>query len=211
MVCVQLCTQARSRAIDHPLQFPTGKISHKRWVKDGLCYSRCLPPPVAVRPRLTDSRGVSHLSTLQVQQDIVYPKSCLCHMYICRTGSSDPKVRTSPDNFPTRPPVTGNRVLIGPNRIYAVTGKSRPIAVAFAVIATSQLALGIYMTFMAATHAGGPWTQRIARIPPLAHKSIVAGTIPPIPFDSFKICVFSRRRKTEIAYTVILLVYGEAF
>jgi len=37
-----------------------------------------------------------------------------------------------------------------------MTGKSRPIAVAFAVIAASQLALGIYMTFMIATHPGGP-------------------------------------------------------
>ena len=38
-----------------------------------------------------------------------------------------------------------------------MTGKSRPIAVALAVITASQLALGIYMTFVAATHAGEAW------------------------------------------------------
>ena len=40
---------------------------------------------------------------------------------------------------------------------------------------------------------------------------IVAVVIPPIPFDSFRVCVFSRHRKTEVAYTGISVAYGEAF
>jgi hypothetical protein len=53
--------------------------------------------------------------------------------------------------------VLGRSVLKEP-RIYAVTRKSRPIAAAFTVIAASQLALGIYLTFLTATHAGEPLT-----------------------------------------------------
>ena len=52
----------------------------------------------------------------------------------------------------------GAAVLKGLNRIYAVTGKRRLIVVGFATITASQLALGIYRTFLAITHAGGPWT-----------------------------------------------------
>ena len=38
-----------------------------------------------------------------------------------------------------------------------MTGKRRPIAVAFAIITATQLALGIYAIFLTATHPGGPW------------------------------------------------------
>jgi len=68
-----------------------------------------------------------------------------------------------------------------------VTGKSRPIAAAFIMITASQLALGIYLTFLEATRG--------------------AEIMPPIPFDSFELCLFSRHRKTEIAYTGISLLY----
>ena len=40
---------------------------------------------------------------------------------------------------------------------------------------------------------------------------ITAGVIPPIPFDGFKLCAFSRHRKTEVAYTAISLGYGKLF
>ena len=38
--------------------------------------------------------------------------------------------------------------------------------------------------------------------------SIIAEPFLSIPFDSFKICVYSRRGKLEISYTMISLVYG---
>jgi len=40
-----------------------------------------------------------------------------------------------------------------------VAGKNRAIAAALALITVSQLALGIYRTFLAATHAGRPWVR----------------------------------------------------
>ena len=40
---------------------------------------------------------------------------------------------------------------------------------------------------------------------------IAAEVIPPIPSDNFKLCVFSRHRKTEVAYTAISLGYGKTF
>jgi len=40
---------------------------------------------------------------------------------------------------------------------------------------------------------------------------ITAGVIPPIPFDGFILCAFSRHRKTEVAYTAISLGYGKPF
>jgi len=43
-----------------------------------------------------------------------------------------------------------------PNRIYAVTGRNKPIAAVFVVIAVSQFGLGIYLTFLTATHPGRP-------------------------------------------------------
>jgi len=93
-----------------------------------------------------------------------------------------------------------------------VAAKSRPIAAALALITTSQLALGIYRIYLAATHAGGHWMFN----GPVAFliqyiNATVAQTVPSIPFDGFKICIFSRHRKMEIAYTGISLAYGKTF
>ena len=39
-----------------------------------------------------------------------------------------------------------------------MTGGSRPIATVFILITASQLALGIYLIYLTALHAGGPWS-----------------------------------------------------
>ena len=41
--------------------------------------------------------------------------------------------------------------------------------------------------------------------------STTAETPPNLPFDSFRICLFSRHKKPEIAFTVLSLIYGETF
>jgi hypothetical protein len=105
-----------------------------------------------------------------------------------------------------------SRILKEPNRIYAVTGKSRLIAAALATVTASQLALGIYLTFLMATHPGGPWALGGSLAFPFQLIALTAGVaVPPIPFDSFRQCVFSRHRRAEVAYTVISLAYGETF
>ena len=40
---------------------------------------------------------------------------------------------------------------------------------------------------------------------------IIVEAVLPIPFDAFWVCVYSRRRKLEISYVVISLVYGRPF
>ena len=102
-----------------------------------------------------DYIGVPHLD-LQVQQSVVCSDSCFGHMHIYRTDNSDPKVRRMFGRRVAQTLGRGESSSQDPNRIYAVTGKSRPIAVAFAVITTSQLALGIHHTSVVAAHPGEP-------------------------------------------------------
>ena len=92
-----------------------------------------------------------------------------------------------------------------------MTGKSQPIAVAFAVIGASQLALGVHIIFAVAAHPGGPRTLSglLTFLFELINP-IVAAAVSSIPFDSFNMCFVSRHRKTEIAYNVISLAYGKA-
>ena len=53
--------------------------------------------------------------------------------------------------------------------------------------------------------------KRIALILlPILHPT-TAEPVLPIPFEVFKICIFSPLRKAEVAYAVILLGYGKAF
>jgi len=52
--------------------------------------------------------------------------------------------------------------------------------------------------------------QRTVRIPSSPTNATVAVPILSLPFDSFKICVYSRHRKLEISYTMISLVYGRS-
>ncbi|KAF9790805.1 hypothetical protein BJ322DRAFT_1170204 [Thelephora terrestris] len=72
-------------------------------------------------------------------------------------------------------------------RVYAVTKKNIPIAIGFAIITLSQLVLGIVLVVFAA-RAG-------------------AQTIPPIPLDAYRLCVFVRHRTLEVVYTGISLLY----
>jgi len=52
--------------------------------------------------------------------------------------------------------------------MYAVSGKNRVTAVAFAMITASQFALGVYRTSLEVKYAGKPQklgSQRVVRIP----------------------------------------------
>jgi len=60
----------------------------------------------------------------------------------------------NPD-LPPRSLDAGSCILKEHTRIYAVAGKSWLLAGALAMITASQLSLGIYQTFLAATHPGG--------------------------------------------------------
>ena len=59
----------------------------------GFHHDVCLPHPIVVRLRFTNTIGVSHLD-LQVQQNLIYSDSCLGHLHVHRTDNSDPEVRT---------------------------------------------------------------------------------------------------------------------
>ncbi|KAF9789643.1 hypothetical protein BJ322DRAFT_1178306 [Thelephora terrestris] len=72
-------------------------------------------------------------------------------------------------------------------RIYAVSKKNIPIATGFAIITISQAALGICTVVLAAEKG--------------------AQTLPPIPFDAYRLCVFIQHRTLEIVYTGISLFY----
>ena len=48
-----------------------------------------------------------------------------------------------------------------------MTGGSKPIAAVFMMIAGSQFALGIYLTFLTATHPGRSWAPRGSLVSPL--------------------------------------------
>ena len=90
-----------------------------------------------------------------------------------------------------------------------MTGKSRPIAAGLSSITASQFVLGIYETVRAATHPGEPpsgCSHSPSNLTPDPAQAVL-----PIPFESFKFCVFSPLRKAEVAYAVILLGYGKAF
>ena len=47
-----------------------------------------------------------------------------------------------------------------------MTGRSKLIAATFVMITASQLALGIYLTFLTATHPGMSWTLNGPLAPP---------------------------------------------
>lgn len=140
------------------MQVPTGKISHKRYVRDRPRQGVCSPPFRSCATVLYRSYGSVSSLDLQVSQDVVCYEPYVCHQYIDRPDSPDPKVRSRSDDLPLGRLAVSSCVLKGLHRVYAVTGKRRPIAVALAMITTSQLALGIYGIAMTATHSGGRWT-----------------------------------------------------
>jgi len=72
-------------------------------------------------------------------------------------------------------------------RIYAVTMKNTMITAVFVCITVPQLALGIYQTTLA------------AKAP--------AQRLPPIHLPGFEICIFTRHRNVEIAFTGMSLFY----
>ena len=96
--------------------------------------SRCLlTSSTAVRthsPPIQSGSPVSSLG-LQLQSDIVCRDPHLCHVYAGRADSFDPKVRTNPGDLPPRGLVSGSCVLNNPDRIWAVTGRSRLIVAVF--------------------------------------------------------------------------------
>jgi hypothetical protein len=90
-----------------------------------------------------------------------------------------------------------------------VTGKSRPIAAGLSLITASQFTLGIYQTVLAAMHPGEPpvdCSNSPSNLTPDPAQAVI-----PIPFESFKFCIFSPLRKEEVTYAVMLLGYGKAF
>ena len=80
------------------------------------------------------------------------------------------------------------------------------ISSGFAIITTSQLALGLYV--MTVTAKTGGKTQPLTPEDLSPSKIYVAQTVPPIPLDAFRICTFVPHRTLEIAYTSISLLYG---
>ncbi|KAF9780549.1 hypothetical protein BJ322DRAFT_1112540 [Thelephora terrestris] len=72
-------------------------------------------------------------------------------------------------------------------RLYAITMKSVIVTGFFACITASQLALGIY------------WTNLAANAP--------AQQLPPIHLMAYQLCIFTRHRKVEMAYTAMSLAY----
>jgi len=72
-------------------------------------------------------------------------------------------------------------------RIYAIADKNIPVVIGFAAITASQLVLGICLVDFAVRSG--------------------AQTPPPIPLDAYRLCVFVRHRKIEVAYTSISLLY----
>ena len=101
-------------------------------------------------------------------------------------------------------------------RIYAVAVKNIPIALGFASITATQLALGVCMTTLAARR-GGKATSLVPDRETLLIWSAyslcsagarVAQPLPAIPLDAYHLCVFYRHRALEVAYTSISLFYG---
>lgn len=72
-------------------------------------------------------------------------------------------------------------------RVYAVTMGNIPIVCGFSVITVAQLAIGIWMTVLAALKG--------------------AEVIPVIPEDAYHLCIFIRHRTLEIAFTSVSLFY----
>ncbi|KAF9789639.1 hypothetical protein BJ322DRAFT_549293 [Thelephora terrestris] len=72
-------------------------------------------------------------------------------------------------------------------RIYAVMMKNLPTTIGLAVIAASQFVLGLWATIRSG--------QRGAQV------------LPQIPLDAFHLCVFSRDRTLEVAYTSTSLLF----
>ena len=93
--------------------------------------------------------------------------------------------------------------------------KNVVITTGFALVTTTQLALGICL--LAVVAKGGGKVLLLCqenrpdseRLPADFYHVCAAQVPPPIPFQAFRMCGFVRHRNLEVAYTAISLFYGE--
>ena len=139
--------------IDSSCSFLLGRFLTRSRMKVGLRYNVCLPAFCSCKTMFYQfRRSVSHLLTNRCYKtsfvsSLAFITCTLVAQIVLTLSEGKSGVRL----------VVGGRVFTEPNRIYAVSGRSRLIAAPFSLITTAQLALGVYRIFLAATLPGGSW------------------------------------------------------
>ena len=99
-------------------------------------------------------------------------------------------------------------------RIYAVTLGSVRVAIVFAAVTVSQLALGICLTTLVVRSKCevefSVYPEHNSRSRPHRRHdlSCAVPVLPPIPLDAYHVCPVGGHRQVEIAATTFALLYG---